>query len=177
MTFPSFSEPWPEPIYTGCWRRLFEEVRAGRLDPRSDVLPVRISRGVPRFWPEAARFPTVPELTPDGWMLGIKDDDRFDGAYRAKLHRIGFERIEQALGDLLIAYCRPLVLCCFEPAEGDRAPHNCHRGPEGFGGWWMSQGGAPVPEWPTPPLELADHYETAPATGRSGRTTTHGGKP
>lgn len=159
MTFPMFSEPWPEPVLTGSWRALHNAVRAGRVDVTTDVLPVRISRGAPKFWPEAASFPALAELTPDGWMFGIKDDEKFNRAFRRRLHTIGFERIEQALDDLLIAYCRPLVLCCFEAAENGLAPRNCHRGPEGFAGWYRSQGGAPVPEWTSSPLDSDQRQE------------------
>jgi hypothetical protein len=137
----------PEPIFTGSWTALHRAVRAGQVDIRTDVLPVRISRGVPKFWPAAERFPALADLMPDGWMFGIKDDEKFNRCYRRKLHTIGFERIEDELDELLIVYNRPLVLCCFEPPDDGHAPHTCHRGPDGFGGWWEHQGGAPVPEF------------------------------
>lgn len=114
------------PIYTASWRVLAEASTAGELP----VQPVRISRGTPRFWPDADAFPAIDALMPDGWMFGIKDLEKFGRCYRRKLHVIGLPRI-RALLDAIDADGRPLVLACFEtnPAE-------CHRGPLGFAGWW-----------------------------------------
>jgi hypothetical protein len=103
------------------------------------VQPVRTSRGIPRFWPEASAFPAVEELMPDGWMFGIKDMEKFDRCYRRKLHVLGVERIKARLHRLNVECGKPLALACFEAR-----PHECHRGQ--FSAWWLRKTGVVVPE-------------------------------
>ena len=123
-------------LFTASWRALAE---ASMLGPLA-VQPVRISRGAPRFWPEADTFPAVDDLMPDGWMFGIKDLEKFGRCYRRKLHTIGLTRIRVLLDAIASgAGSRPLALACF---EADVA--TCHRGPLGFAGWWASQTGERV---------------------------------
>jgi hypothetical protein len=121
-------------IFTASWRTLADASMAGPLP----VQPVRISRGTPRFWPEADAFPAVDELMPDGWMFGIKDLEKFGRCYRRKLHTIGLPRL-RALLDAIDADGRPLALACFETDSAD-----CHRGPLGFAGWWERKTGEQV---------------------------------
>ncbi len=130
-------------LYTCSWRTLFD-----RRDDL-DVLPVRMSRGVPKFWAAAEGFPALADLMPEPWMLGIKDLEKFGRCYRRKLHTIGLEAIQAQLYDLVDAYQRPLALACFETD-----PNECHRGPAfGFARWWQERTGQRVPEienltWP-----------------------------
>jgi hypothetical protein len=102
---------------------------------------VRISRGKPKFWSAAERFPAVDELMPDGWMLSKSTDPaKAECAYRHKLTTIGLERIAARL-DAIADECGglPLCLCCF---EADRA--DCHR--SWAAAWLHEQTGLAVPE-------------------------------
>jgi hypothetical protein len=116
-------------IYTSSWTSLFIWLRFGDLP----VLPIRISRSAPRFWPEAAKFPYIEELAPPGWVFAVARTDpaRADRGYRRSLHILGVDRvkalIEKAVGD----DPRPPALCCFESD-----PSECHRGPTGFASVW-----------------------------------------
>lgn len=112
-------------LYTASWRALHLH-----SDQLGDVQVVRISRGVPKFWPEAQSFPAIDLLMPDGWMLGV-DGDRFWAAYTAKLDRIGVDAIRSVLDGI----GGPCALACFEAD-----PESCHRGPRGFSGWWRARG-------------------------------------
>jgi hypothetical protein len=123
-------------LFTASWSALHQASTVGPLP----VQPVRISRGVPRFWPAAEQFPAVDELMPDGWMFGIKDLEKFGRCYRRKLHAIGLPRV-RALIDEIAADGRPLALACFETDPAD-----CHRGPLGFAGWWERKTGERVPD-------------------------------
>lgn len=130
-------------LFTASWRALWQADKAGALDVR----PVRISRGAPKFWPQAETFPAVDALMPEPWMLGIKDVERFGRAYRRKLHTIGLVSIQAQLDKLGGDDPRPLALACFEE---DAA--TCHRGPTfGFAGWYEKQSGVVVPEWTADP--------------------------
>lgn len=123
---------------------------------RLDVQPVRISRGVPKFWPEAGDFPALDDLMPDGWMLTISDLERFGRAYRRKLHVLGFEAIRARLDDLAGEHDRPLALACFEADC-----RTCHRGPTfGFAAWWLGQCGELVPEWEPPATQMSFDVQT-----------------
>lgn len=103
---------------------------------------MRISKGVPRWWPEAREFPYIEQLTPPGWVyaVGKIDPERADRGYRAGLHRLGLDRvralIEAAVGD----DPRPPCLLCWD------RPEDCHRGPTGFAGWWFHKTGEQVKE-------------------------------
>jgi hypothetical protein len=127
-------------LYTASWSALFAADKAGQLD----VQPVRISRSVPRFWPAAERFPSMPELMPLPWMLGL-DGAVFFGSYRRRLCGIGLPAIAAAL-DAIPA--EKLALACFEKSEAD-----CHRGPEGFSGWWQERTGDRIEEWAPEPAQ------------------------
>lgn len=112
---------------------------ANRDLARLDVVAVGISRGVPKF-PVRYRYRRLPDLYPDGWMLGIKDDAQFNEAYRRKLERIGVERIAAGLQRLSDEEGgSDLALLCFEAD-----PARCHRGQ--FADWWTQQTGEVVPE-------------------------------
>jgi hypothetical protein len=123
-------------LFTASWGALAEASTAGPLP----VQPVRISRGVPKFWPAAADFPAVDELMPPGWTFSITDMERFGRAYRRGLHVLGLPRI-RALLDAIDADAdgRPLALACFETDPAD-----CHRGPLGVAGWWERKTGERV---------------------------------
>lgn len=118
-------------LYTSRW--------ANRGLERLPLVPVGISRGVPRF-PLRYRYRRLPDLYPDGWMLGIEDDSRFERVYVAKLDRLGVDRIGAQLRTISEEEggC-PLCLLCFEADPAD-----CHRGT--FARWWTDKTGEPVKE-------------------------------
>jgi hypothetical protein len=120
-------------IATASWPTAFVMVREGL-----DLVPVRTSRGVPKFWPAAEGFPYVAELAPDGWMLSL-NVEQFRSAYLAKLDRIGLEAISDRLAAIETEQDSTLMLCCFEAARAD-----CHRGL--FADWWQDRTGRVVPE-------------------------------
>jgi hypothetical protein len=125
-------------LFTASWKALFD------CRDDLDVVPVRISRGVPRYWPAAAGFPALADLMPEPWMMGIDDLEKFGRVYRRKLHEIGLDAIRAQLDDLAAAYQRPPALACFEAD-----PAGCHRGPAfGFARWWESKTGISIPELP-----------------------------
>jgi hypothetical protein len=125
-------------LFTSSWMSMYV---AWMFDGELPVAPVRISRGLPRWWPEAASFPYVEQLAPDGWMLAVgkTDPERADRGYRRSLHVLGVERamalIAAAVGD----DPRPPALCCFE-----KNPVDCHRGQ--FSLWFRRKTGERVRE-------------------------------
>jgi len=131
-------------IATWSWRAAWEASKDGRLV----VQPVRISRGVPKFWPAAETFPEIPELAPDGPMFSMTAE-RFEVAYRAKLDRLGVDLIQARLDATEAETDRGLALCCF---EADR--QRCHRGTWAW--WWLEQTGVEVRELTGPQLTIAE---------------------
>ncbi len=120
-------------LFTGHWTTLY------RANP-TDVVPVRTSVGVPRFWSEAKGFPQSTILTPAG-LTKIKAMDVFTLAYERKLEKAGgVEAIYAELNGIAQEYCKPLVLMCFE-----KDPKDCHRGV--FARWWQEQTGDTINEW------------------------------
>jgi Protein of unknown function, DUF488 len=123
-------------LYTSRWQNRDLE--------KLDVVAVGISRGAPKFRLRY-RYRRLMELAPDGWMLSIEDDARFEKVYRVKLERIGVEKIAALLRSLSDEEGgRPLALLCYEanPAE-------CHRSM--FSRWWRERTGQRVEEldsWP-----------------------------
>jgi len=118
-------------LYTSRWQN-------GEL-ARLPVVPVGISRGVPRF-SVRYRYRRLPDLYPDSWMFSIEDDDRFNEVYRKKLDRLGVDRIAEGLERISREEGgRPLVLLCYE-----RQPGQCHR--SAFSSWWFDKTGQEVPE-------------------------------
>ncbi len=118
-------------LYTSRWQN-----RALETAP---VVAVGISRGAPRFR-VGYRYRRLMELAPDGWMLSIESDERFEKVYRAKLNNLGVEKI----GALLTKISdeedgKALALLCYEAD-----PARCHR--SAFAAWWTEQTGQEVPE-------------------------------
>lgn len=118
-------------LFTSRWQN-----RALETAP---VVAVGISRGVPKFR-VGYRYRRLPDLYPDGWMLSIEDDDRFNEAYRRKLDRVGVNRITAALERISREEGgRALALLCYEADPGQ-----CHR--SAFAAWWEERTGQPVEE-------------------------------
>jgi hypothetical protein len=150
-------------IYTASWSALWKASKLGPLP----AVPVRISRGLPKFWPAAEQFPAVESLMPDPWMFSIPEDDpeRFGRAYRRKLHTIGLPAIQAEL-DRISGQNKeqkggiwPLALACFEADPAD-----CHRGPLGFAGWWERKTGVVVTDLGTLAAEPEDPQLQLPTT-------------
>jgi hypothetical protein len=148
-------------ILTASWTALWRASQAGPLP----VLVVRISRGLPRFWPAAERFPAVEALMPDPWMLGVAkadpDLERFGRCYRRKLHIQGLPAIQAILDTLGARYNLPLALACFEPS-----PTQCHRGQ--FAAWYERMAGIAVAEFEVEPAQL--HLPTTAPAGAESRS-------
>jgi hypothetical protein len=74
-------------LWTASWSTLTEASVYSELW-ELPVQPVRVSRGVPRFWPAAEYFPVIEDLMTDPWMLGVWARNAEQGArcYRRKLH-------------------------------------------------------------------------------------------
>ena len=118
-------------LFTSRWQN-----RALETAP---VVAVGISRGSPKFR-VGYRYGRLPDLYPDGWMLGVEDDARFEKVYRAKLDGLGVDRIAaQLVGISAEEGGRPLCLLCYEAD-----PARCHR--SAFARWWFEQTGQKVPE-------------------------------
>jgi hypothetical protein len=122
-------------LFTASWTSLWQASQRGPLP----VQPVRTSKGVPKFWPAAERFPAVDELMPDGWMLGCNDPGKAERGYSGKLHRIGIGPIVARLDAIADESGMPLALCCFEADPAD-----CHR--SWAAAWLHEQTGRIVPE-------------------------------
>ncbi len=126
-------------LVTASWTALWQASKGGPLP----LQPVRISRGTPKFWPQAATFPAVDELIPDGWMLSEKDLGKSERGYRGKLDRIGLERITARLDEIAAECGATLALACFEDLS--KPGEQCHR--RWFADWFANQpGGLVVPE-------------------------------
>lgn len=128
-------------LLTGGWRALYDADKAGQLNFQI----VRISRGVPRYWPAAGKFPKISDLMPEGYMLGIQDWEQFGRCYRSKLERLGIDAIQARLDEL--GDSRPIVLTCF---EADRA--DCHRSIAAA--WFEAQTSIAIPEIEIEPDQL-----------------------
>lgn len=124
-------------LFTASWTALW---RASQRDSLT-VQPVRISKGLPRFWPQASDFPAVEKLFVPGWMLRSGYDDRAknERAYTHQLSQFGIERIAARLDAIADECGKPLALCCFEADPAD-----CHR--SWAAAWLHTRTGLAVPE-------------------------------
>jgi hypothetical protein len=94
-----------------------------------DVVPVGISRGLPR-WKLAYSYRTLQLLAPTRQAFGLKNPDEFAAAYTTGLVEIGLEVILGALKSISRDNGgKPLVLLCYEDVLPP--PHGkgnwCHR--------------------------------------------------
>lgn len=136
-------------LWTSRWQNLGLET--------SDLLAVGISRGAPRF-PVRYRYRRLMELAPDGWMLGVDDDARFERAYTRKLDKIGADRI----GELLRAISdeeggADLALLCYEDTHAGQV---CHR--RMFAEWWEARTGQAMEELESCGPSRSSHREEQP---------------
>ena|SRR5436305_14889014 len=123
-------------------RKLFTCSYRAALAAAPPLVVVRISIGKPRWLApaQADAMPFVAELAPFG-AFHIADDAEFERAYRARLERMGIDRIERRFEGIAREHRgRPLALCCFE-----LDPADCHRST--FARWWLHTTGERVSEW------------------------------
>jgi hypothetical protein len=120
-------------LYTTRW--------ANRDLVHLDVVPVGISRGVPR-WPLPYRYKLLRLLAPSREAFALQDLEEFEQAYLAGLEEIGAEKIARALQKISQEHDgRSLALLCY---ENTHAGDVCHR--RMFADWWKEQTGQAVPE-------------------------------
>jgi hypothetical protein len=118
-------------LYTSRW--------ANRELAHLDVVPVGISRGVPR-WRTPYRYKLLRLLAPSREAFGISEPQEFERAYRAGLEKIGLEGIVSELWRISEEHGgRPLVMLCWE-----RPGEFCHR--RVLADWIEKNVGVEVPE-------------------------------
>ena len=120
----------------------------------SGLVPVRITRGAPRWKLPYRLGASVSILAPTREVFAIEDPFEFDRAYRAQLAAIGVPEIYEQLDRISReAGGRGLVLLCFEDVQilGELS---CHR--RTFARWWEESTDQVVPELPAvlQPLSL-----------------------
>ena len=120
-------------IYTSRW--------ANKELAHLDVVPVGISRGVPR-WPLPYRYKLLRLLAPSRETFELRDLQEFEQAYLAALEEIGVKKIARALQKISDEHGgRSLALLCY---ENILAGETCHR--RMFADWWKQQTTQEVPE-------------------------------
>jgi hypothetical protein len=111
----------------------------GGWAPRQGMAAVAISVGKPKFPLRYEIAGEIDELKPFG-LLGIEDEHEFETAYRARLDRVGVERLREIFDETARdTGASTLVLCCFE-----KDPAECHR--RQFAAFWKEQTGEEIPE-------------------------------
>lgn len=106
-------------------------------------VPVRISIGCPRYWPEASELDKIHELMPYDILGRVHSPSLFEKRYRARLDDFGPERIQRRFAALFERHSeRPLVLLCYE----DLHKHGewCHRSMARR--WWQDRTGVEIQE-------------------------------
>ena len=120
-------------LYTSRW--------ANRELSHLDVVPVGISRGIPR-WPLSYRYRLLRLLAPSRETFVLQDLKEFEQEYLAGLDEIGTEKIARALQKISDEHSgRPLALLCY---ENILAGETCHR--RMFADWWKEKTGQQAPE-------------------------------
>ena len=120
-------------IYTSRW--------ANKKLTHLDVVPVGISRGIPR-WPLPYRYKLLRLLAPSRETFVLQDPKEFEQAYLVGLEEIGVKKIARALQKISDEHDgRPLALLCYENVH---AGETCHR--RMFADWWKGKTTQNVPE-------------------------------
>lgn len=124
-------------IYTLSWTKLH------KMDEhlREQIIPVRISLGLPRFMKGANKFPQIPQLAPYGDLFYERQRDVFKERYWERLDEIGVDKVRELLDEVQAQYPdKAMTLMCFE-----HDPADCHRGD--FAIWWERETGEEIPEF------------------------------
>lgn len=143
---PTFQGRFRSRLFTSSWTALWQISKRGPLP----VIPVRISNGLPRFWPDAETFPVCAELIPPKWIaFGDQDREKAKKGYLGKLDTIGIDRIAARLDEIAKQHgMMPLALLCYE-----QDPAECHR--SWVADWFQEHTGVEVPEVePAPPAQI-----------------------
>jgi hypothetical protein len=107
--------------------------------PGFDGLAVRASLGTPKWIGQAAEWPFMPELAPEGWYFRA-EPAKFERLFIAQLERYGARHIARRLHEIgRIHQAGLVVVCCFEAERDD-----CHRGM--WADWWLTTTGEVVTE-------------------------------
>lgn len=136
-------------LQTGRWRDAW---LASQQDAPLEFVPVRISLGVPKYWPGARDLASVPELAPPYRLLAANvDRSTFEAAYLEHLDRAGADLIEARLNAIAAwdGSGLPLRLLCFENLT-DPAVW-CHR--TMWAKWWHERTGEVVAELESQPAQ------------------------
>jgi hypothetical protein len=111
------------------------------------VVPVGISRGVPRF-KLPYRYRMLRLLSPTRETFSIRNAEAFERAYLSHLQELGVKQITDRLRQISCEHGgSPLALLCYEDVHDGEF---CHR--RMFASWWKEQTGQEV-------LELDDGVE------------------
>lgn len=125
-------------LTTGRWVDAWRAKQRGTLD----VVPVRASLGLPKFWPAAKTLPVAEQLAPVG-LFNVRDRDEFERRYRQRLDRIGVDIVLHRLDVVWTrADRRTLCLLCFEDVHEPGGW--CHR--RIAAEWIEERSGLAVPE-------------------------------
>jgi hypothetical protein len=116
--------------------------------PDSGLVPVRISRGYPRFRLRYQIAGAAPELMPSREILGLEEEAPFESAFVYQLDASGVDSITERLASFSGLTETGVVLLCFEDLS--KPGVWCHR--RIFARWWERRGGGSVPELPEHPL-------------------------
>jgi hypothetical protein len=127
----------------------------------SFYVPIRISIGCPRYWPEAKSLDAIHELMPYEILGRVHGAKAFEARYRQRMDGFGVERVQRRFERLFERHSeRPLVLCCYEDLHQVGAW--CHRSM--FRRWWEDATGAVIDElqFAGADPDLAEPVESAP---------------
>jgi hypothetical protein len=101
----------------------------------SGLMPIRITRGRPRFRLHYELAGALPILAPTSSEFRIEDDERFAATYRSRLDSIGAGVIVEEIRSLsALQQAKGLVLLCFEDLASGPI---CHR--RVFADWIFSE--------------------------------------
>ena len=120
-------------LYTSRW--------ANRELARLPVVPVGISRGVPR-WPLPYSYRMARLLAPSRTTFELESDAEFEAAYLREMEAAGAEKIAAMLSKISAEEGgADLCLLCYEDVHAGQV---CHR--RMFADWWMRKAGQEVEE-------------------------------
>ena len=112
----------------------------------SELTPVGITLGEPKFPLRYKLADNVRMLAPSHREFHITDDAEFTASYRGRLDKFGVDRIRRLLFHIHhdAGIGNGLVLLCYEDVW---AGEKCHR--QDFAAWWLDRTGEQVHELPS----------------------------
>jgi hypothetical protein len=122
---------------------------ASKLIAKSNVVPVAISRGLPRYSTGYELKHRVWMLAPTAKTFALESEAAYEESYRSQLDRHGPEKIYRVLKEISDQENgAELVLLCFEDVKKDW----CHR--TMFARWWKDKTGTDITELGDPNIAL-----------------------